>query len=310
MLLTAEKGKGLVTRGKLRRQAGKTVYQLHLTNGSSGALDGFMVQVNSNSAGLAPVDQVVAVGTLSPGGSGSAQVVMAHNAAKQAVGPFSPKLQVRWGGTQRMQQQAPMAACVRFLTVFCCPACTRLEDPCWGFCGCALMLLQVALRTNQLGVLYWDDSIPLAALLAEDGTIDGQTFLNTWRTLPEEVKHKLPLTISDIEVAKAKLQAVNLFVLAHRPVRVLGCWGGGPAWAVCKQPPMLTDLLCVACLPPTQVPGTGQDALYITGRAADVAQVLLELRCMRGTPGIDVSYKSERQDLADAAVEVLASALK
>lgn len=44
---------------------------------------------------------------------------------------------------------------------------------------------QVALRTNQLGVLYWDDSIPLAALLAEDGTIDGQTFLSTWRTLPQ-----------------------------------------------------------------------------------------------------------------------------
>lgn len=226
VLLTADKGKGLVVRGKLRRQGGKTVYNLHLTNGSAGPLDGFMVQVNSNSAGLAPVDQVVAVGTLAPGGSGSAQVVMAHNAAKQAAGPFSPKL-------------------------------------------------QVALRSNQLGVLYWDDSIPLAALLAEDGTIDGQTFLNTWRTLPEEVKHKLPLTISDIEAAKAKLQAVNLFVLAHRPV-----------------------------------PGTGQDALYVTGRAADVGQLLLELRCMRGTPGIDVSYKSERQDLADAAVEVLASALK
>lgn len=145
MLLTAEKGKGLVVRGKLRRQAGKTVYQLHLTNGSSGPLDGFMVQVNSNSAGLAPVDQVVAVGTLAPGGSGSAQVVMAHNAAKQAAGPFSPKLQVRLcgragpggrGGTHRMQQQALMAACVRFLTVFCYTACTRLEDPCC--CGCAL----------------------------------------------------------------------------------------------------------------------------------------------------------------------------
>jgi AP-1 complex subunit beta-1 len=78
--------------------------------------------------------------------------------------------------------------------------------------------IQVALRTNQLGVLYWEDSISLAALLAEDGTIDGQTFLSTWRTLPQELVRKLPLTISDIEAAKAKLQAVNLFVLAHRPV--------------------------------------------------------------------------------------------
>ena len=79
--------------------------------------------------------------------------------------------------------------------------------------------LQVALRSNQLGVLYWEDSIPLAVLLAEDGTIDGQTFLSTWRTLPQELVRKLPLTITDIEGAKAKLQAVNLLVLAHRPVR-------------------------------------------------------------------------------------------
>lgn len=32
---------------------------------------------------------------------------------------------------------------------------------------------------------------------------------------------KLPLAISDIEAAKGRLQAVNLFVLAHRPVSVV-----------------------------------------------------------------------------------------
>lgn len=78
-------------------------------------------------------------------------------------------------------------------------------------------------------MLYWDDSIPLAALLAEDGTIDGQTFLSTWRTLPQELVRKLPMTISDIDAAKAKLQAVNLFVLAHRPVGCLG-WGCVLQW--------------------------------------------------------------------------------
>lgn len=57
------------------------------------------------------------------------------------------------------------------------------------------------------------------------------------------------------------------------------------------------------------MPGTGQDALYITGRVADVSQVLLELRFMRGAAGIDVSYKSERQDLVDPVVEVLQTAL-
>lgn len=78
--------------------------------------------------------------------------------------------------------------------------------------------LQVAMRTNQLGVFYWDDTIPIAALLEENGTIDGQTFLNSWRNLPQEVVKRLDITIRDIEAAKAKLQANNLFVLAHRPV--------------------------------------------------------------------------------------------
>jgi AP-1 complex subunit beta-1 len=84
------------------------------------------------------------------------------------------------------------------------------------------------MRTNQLGVFYWDDSIPMAALLEEGGTIDGQTFLASWRALPQEAVQKLDVTISDIEAAKARLGAVNLFVLAHRPVGgVWSCAGCG-----------------------------------------------------------------------------------
>jgi hypothetical protein len=80
------------------------------------------------------------------------------------------------------------------------------------------------MKTTQLGVLYWDDSIPLPAVLEEAGTIDGTAFLNTWRGLPQETVQKLGLTVSDIEATKARLGAVHLFVLAHRPVR---CAGGG-----------------------------------------------------------------------------------
>jgi hypothetical protein len=58
-----------------------------------------------------------------------------------------------------------------------------------------------------------------------------------------------------------------------------------------------------------QVPGTGQDALYVTGRVFSSAQVLLELRLMRGTPGVDVSFKSERQDLSGALFAVVRSSL-
>eukprot|EP00775_Hariotina_reticulata_P007152 gene7152-7367_t len=225
LLLGGEKGKGLTVHGKLARAGGQVVYQISISNATAGVVDGFMLQVNSNAFGLAPADQVVAVGSLPSGGSGIAQVAMTCNSAKQASA----------GGSSR---------------------------------------LQVALKTNQLGVFYWDDNIPMASLLEDDGTIDGQTFLTTWRSLPQEVVQKLPLAIHNIEAAKSQLQAVNLFVLAHRPV-----------------------------------PGTGQDALYVTGRVFHTAQVLLELRLLRGVPGIDVSFKSEKQELANAVIDVVRAAL-
>lgn len=69
------------------------------------------------------------------------------------------------------------------------------------------------------------------------------------------------------------------------------------------MPPLLLLMFYV------QVPGTGQDALYVTGRVFGSMQVLLELRLMRGTPGVDVSFKSERQELAAAVFAVVRSSL-
>ena len=45
VILTAEKGKGVVVRGRLVRSGGKTAYVLNVNNGSAGVVDGFMVQV-------------------------------------------------------------------------------------------------------------------------------------------------------------------------------------------------------------------------------------------------------------------------
>lgn len=94
VLVSGEKGKGLTVSGKLKRLGGQVVYQLDIANASAGTVDGFMLQVNNNSFGLAPADQVVAVGNLAPGTSNSAQVVMTYNPAKHAQGPPSMRLQV------------------------------------------------------------------------------------------------------------------------------------------------------------------------------------------------------------------------
>lgn len=93
---------------------------------------------------------------------------------------------------------------------------------------------QVALKTGQLGVFYWDDALPLASVLEEDGTIDGGAFLSSWRAIGAEATQRLGVTVGDIEAAKAKLGAVRLFVLAHRPVsRARG--GGWLAAGCCRQ---------------------------------------------------------------------------
>jgi hypothetical protein len=85
---------------------------------------------------------------------------------------------------------------------------------------------QVALRTNQLGVFYFDDKVPLAAVLDEGGAIEGAAFLSTWQTINPPTTQHLPKSIADVDATKAKLAAANYFVLAHRPVRPLerACW--------------------------------------------------------------------------------------
>ncbi|GAX83225.1 hypothetical protein CEUSTIGMA_g10651.t1 [Chlamydomonas eustigma] len=141
--------------------------------------------------------------------------------------------------------------------------------------GAASSKLEVAMKTNQAGVLYFADAVPLASLLEESGGIEGQAFLNAWKTLPPETPQRLQLTVFNIESAKQRLQAANLFVLAHRPV-----------------------------------PGTSQEALYLTGKVGGInVQVLVEVRLTVGVPGMDVSFKSERTDLATMTFEAVAQIL-
>ncbi|PNW76833.1 hypothetical protein CHLRE_11g478156v5 [Chlamydomonas reinhardtii] len=136
--------------------------------------------------------------------------------------------------------------------------------------------LQVALRTNQVGVLYFNDAVPLAALTEEGGTMEAADFLNAWKALPPEASARLPLAVPSADVAKQRLAAANLYVLAHR-----------------------------------QVPATGQDAIYATCRigAGGIGQVLLELKFVAGAGGVDVSVKAQRQDVSQLVFDGLPAVL-
>jgi hypothetical protein len=57
------------------------------------------------------------------------------------------------------------------------------------------------------------------------------------------------------------------------------------------------------------VPGSSQQALYITCKAGGVAQLLMELRFVPGAPGVDAAFKSERADMAQLTFEMLTSLL-
>ncbi len=140
----------------------------------------------------------------------------------------------------------------------------------------------------------------------------GATFLSTWKALPPETQQRLPGTlVASMEAAKAKLQAASLFVLAHRPVRERVA-RRGRRWG--RPLERMTGRIAEAPMCVTQrvqVPGSSQEALYITGRVTGPAgaQIMLELRIVPGQQGVDASFKSERADLAPLAFDAVAAVL-
>lgn len=64
VVLPASKGQGLQISAQLTRQDGQVFYSMLLENNSQSLLDGFMIQFNKNSFGLAAVGslQVIVVG--------------------------------------------------------------------------------------------------------------------------------------------------------------------------------------------------------------------------------------------------------
>ena len=82
-------------------------------------------------------------------------------------------------------------------------------------------MLQVAIRNTQQGVFYFNDQIPLTALMLEEGRIEPAAFVQTWKNLPEanESQKELPIRIAGLEQVKAKIEAANIFLMAHKQVK-------------------------------------------------------------------------------------------
>ena len=143
--------------------------------------------------------------------------------------------------------------------------------------GPASAVVQLAFKCNQLPVAYLTDSLDLSAVLAEDGRVESAAFVAAWKAVPEaaETQQTLARAIADVEAAKRRLLAANLFTMAHKSVG-------------------------------------GEDVLYVTGRAAlpgSAVQLLLELRFVPGRAGVRTFFRSARADLAPLAVAAVDRAL-
>ena len=80
--------------------------------------------------------------------------------------------------------------------------------------------VQVAVRSNQLGVAYFNAAVDLAALLAEGGALEPAAFVPAWKALPDalEAAEALPVALGAWPQASARLAAANVFTMAHKAV--------------------------------------------------------------------------------------------
>ncbi|KAK9908655.1 hypothetical protein WJX75_001085 [Coccomyxa subellipsoidea] len=80
-VVNAQSGKGLAIKAGFSRENNGPVFLLQLANGTQQSLDGFMLQFNKNTHGIAPTSQVVSVPPLGPGETAGASVPLTVNPA-------------------------------------------------------------------------------------------------------------------------------------------------------------------------------------------------------------------------------------
>uniref|UniRef100_A0A671NKE1 AP complex subunit beta n=1 Tax=Sinocyclocheilus anshuiensis TaxID=1608454 RepID=A0A671NKE1_9TELE len=117
--------------------------------------------------------------------------------------------------------------------------------------------LQVAVK-NNIDVFYFSCQYPLSLLFVEDGKMERQVFLATWKDIPND--NEAQFQIKDIhlnsDVASNKLQGSNIFTIAKRTVE-------------------------------------GQDMLYQSVKLTNGIWVLAEMRIQTGNPNHTVNGNKE-----------------
>ncbi|XP_065877545.1 beta-adaptin-like protein B [Euphorbia lathyris] len=225
VLVPASVGHGLQISAQLTRRDGQIFYSLLFENNSQLPLDGFMIQFNKNTLGLA------------------------------AAGPLQvPQL-------QPFTTSSILLPMVLFQNL----------SP-----GPPNSLLQVAVKNNQLPVLYFNDKIPFHVFFSEDGRMERGSFLETWRSLPDsnEVSKEFPgVALNNVEATLDRLAASNMFFIAKRK-------------------------------------HANQDVFYFSTKIPRGIPFLVELTTAVGTPGVKCAIKTPNPEMASLFFEAVETLLK
>ncbi|NP_001365495.1 AP-1 complex subunit beta-1 isoform h [Homo sapiens] len=134
--------------------------------------------------------------------------------------------------------------------------------------------LQVAVK-NNIDVFYFSTLYPLHILFVEDGKMDRQMFLATWKDIPNENEAQFQIRDCPLnaEAASSKLQSSNIFTVAKRNVE-------------------------------------GQDMLYQSLKLTNGIWVLAELRIQPGNPSCTLSLKCRAPEVSQHVYQAYETILK
>ncbi|XP_070992224.1 AP-1 complex subunit beta-1 isoform X4 [Oncorhynchus clarkii lewisi] len=134
--------------------------------------------------------------------------------------------------------------------------------------------LQVAVK-NNIDVFYFSCQYPISMLFVEDGKMERQVFLATWKDIPNDNESQFQIKDCHLnsDAASSKLQGSNIFTIAKRTVE-------------------------------------GQDMLYMSIKLSNGIWVLAELRVQAGNPNYTISLKCRAPEVSQCVFQCYEAVLK
>uniref|UniRef100_A0AAY4CA96 AP complex subunit beta n=1 Tax=Denticeps clupeoides TaxID=299321 RepID=A0AAY4CA96_9TELE len=134
--------------------------------------------------------------------------------------------------------------------------------------------LQVAVK-NNIDVFYFSCLIPLSIFFVEDGKMERQVFLATWKDIPNEneLQYQIKECHLNADTVSGKLQNNNIYTIAKRNVE-------------------------------------GQDMLYQSLKLTNGIWILAELRIQPGNPNYTLSLKCRAPEVSQYVYQMYDSVLK